>query len=472
MCSTLYSFTAKVILMMESTCLNSIKDESQVLIKKGENIKIFRVKKGRDIFMDNTKFSLDGAIGHPFGTTFDVVKGTLVKVANGSNKEIESAGKDTEGSQLKDNRDLYDLNSNQKLSKEEIERLKKDGVSGNELVEHLIENSLTFQKKTEYSKEKYIKKKKRKHVLQLTILRPTTRLLCEMYSKSAQKICYLRVDTLAQMLTYGNIHAGITVAVVDTCQGLVVGAVMERLGGFGQVIHLYHESIPNRTAVESYDFPVEMMKTLYSFPLNQVNTLTLKKATHEVNNECISNSDETIKDTSEQMDLEPDASRNVCDALIVDKNDISEKRTDVDSDANKLCEKSVGKNKTEGKRTHDESERKARKEQRAKEWKDARDLLERGQLDCLIIASKLHPTPIVRALMKFVAPSRPIVVYSQFKEALMDCGVSLREEGGMVNYRLSETWLREYQVLPQRTHPKIQMSGTGGYLFTATTLAK
>ncbi|KAL3874366.1 hypothetical protein ACJMK2_037392 [Sinanodonta woodiana] len=457
---------------MESTCVNVIKDDSQVLIRKGENIKIFRVKKGRDIFMDNTKFSLDGAIGYPFGTTFDVVKGTLVKVAKGSNKEIESAGKDTEGTQLKDNRDLYDLDSNQKLSKEEIEKLKEEGVSGNELVEHLIENSLTFQKKTEYSKEKYIKKKKRKHVLQLTILRPTTRLLCEMYSKSAQKICYLRVDTLAQILTYGNIHAGLTLAVVDTCQGLVVGAVMERLGGFGHVIHIYHESIPNRTAVESYDFPAEKMKTLYSFPLNQVNTLTLQKTTYEVNNTCGSNSDEATNDTSEQMDVELNANKDVCDALNVDK-DISEKRTDVeDIDADKLCEKSVGKNKTKGKRNLDESERKVRKEQRAKEWKDARYLLERGQLDCLIVASKLHPTPIVKALLKFVAPSRPIVVYSQFKEALMDCGVSLREEGGMVNYRLSETWLREYQVLPQRTHPKIQMSGTGGYLFTATTLAK
>lgn len=39
------------------------------------------------------------------------------------------------------------------------------------------------------------------------------------------------MDTVAQILTQGNIHAHSTVAVVDNCLGLIVGAVMERLGG-------------------------------------------------------------------------------------------------------------------------------------------------------------------------------------------------------------------------------------------------
>ena len=41
----------------------------------------------------------------------------------------------------------------------------------------------------------------------------------------------LRLDSLAQMLTQGNIRADMTVAVVDSCMGLVTGAVLERLGG-------------------------------------------------------------------------------------------------------------------------------------------------------------------------------------------------------------------------------------------------
>lgn len=34
----------------------------------------------------------------------------------------------------------------------------------------------------------------------------------------------------------------------------------------------------------------------------------------------------------------------------------------------------------------------------------------------LIIASKFNPTPLVTTLIEYVAPSRPIVVYSQYQE--------------------------------------------------------
>lgn len=42
---------------------------------------------------------------------------------------------------------------------------------------------------------------------------------------------HLRYDTLAQMLTLGNIRAGNKMIVMETCAGLVLGAVMERMGG-------------------------------------------------------------------------------------------------------------------------------------------------------------------------------------------------------------------------------------------------
>ena len=39
------------------------------------------------------------------------------------------------------------------------------------------------------------------------------------------------MDSLAQMLTIGNIHANSNIIVMETCQGLLTGAVLERLGG-------------------------------------------------------------------------------------------------------------------------------------------------------------------------------------------------------------------------------------------------
>lgn len=44
-------------------------------------------------------------------------------------------------------------------------------------------------------------------------------------------LSHMRYDTLAQMLTLGNIRAGNKMIVMETCSGLVLGAVMERMGG-------------------------------------------------------------------------------------------------------------------------------------------------------------------------------------------------------------------------------------------------
>ena len=41
----------------------------------------------------------------------------------------------------------------------------------------------------------------------------------------------LRSDSLAQILAFANVYAGVQVTVFDTCMGLVVSSVLERLGG-------------------------------------------------------------------------------------------------------------------------------------------------------------------------------------------------------------------------------------------------
>jgi tRNA (adenine-N(1)-)-methyltransferase non-catalytic subunit len=46
---------------------------------------------------------------------------------------------------------------------------------------------------------------------------------------------HLRQDALALALSLANIGAHARVLVVDSCAGLVTGAVAERLGGYGVV---------------------------------------------------------------------------------------------------------------------------------------------------------------------------------------------------------------------------------------------
>jgi len=92
------------------------------------------------------------------------------------------------------------------------------------------------------------------------------------------------------------------------------------------------------------------------------------------------------------------------------------------------------------------------------------ELLKKKSMDGLIIACKQHPTAILLSLLPYLAPSRPFVVFSPYKEPLMDAYMKVKENGRAVAVSLAESWLRWHQVLPGRTHPEVNMSGGGGYL--------
>jgi len=64
----------------------------------------------------------------------------------------------------KDNRDLVDKNTAQKLSQEDINKMKASGASGQDIIAKLVQSSTTFSQKTAYSQQKYLKKKQRKYI--------------------------------------------------------------------------------------------------------------------------------------------------------------------------------------------------------------------------------------------------------------------------------------------------------------------
>jgi len=109
--------------------------------------------------------------------------------------------------------------------------------AGTDIVEALCSNSATFETKTEFAQDKYIKRKSKKYVVRVTLRRPTARVLCEsMFEKTGgQRTWNLRADTLAAALSMANIAANGRVLVVETCQGLLAAAAVERLAGRGAV---------------------------------------------------------------------------------------------------------------------------------------------------------------------------------------------------------------------------------------------
>ena len=112
----------------------------------------------------------------------------------------------------------------------------------------------------------------------------------------------------------------------------------------------------------------------------------------------------------------------------------------------------------------DDSEKKPQRQLYREQSQKSFELLQEKRMDGLIIASKQHPVNLLLKLMTYLAPSRPFAVFSPYKEPLLEAYTAVKNTGKTVMVSLNETWLRHYQVLPDRTHPEVLMSGGGGYI--------
>lgn len=97
-----------------------IKEGDYVIFEKAKFMKIFPVKPNKPVMIDRNKTKLDNLIGQPFGFQYEI-KGQQMFMKRGTFDEGTSA-KDITA----DNRNLLDSEGNQKLTREEIEALKKN----------------------------------------------------------------------------------------------------------------------------------------------------------------------------------------------------------------------------------------------------------------------------------------------------------------------------------------------------------
>ncbi|XP_077366529.1 tRNA (adenine(58)-N(1))-methyltransferase non-catalytic subunit TRM6 [Festucalex cinctus] len=429
--------------------LYKINEGDHVMLKRGDVYKAVQIQSKKKVVFEKQWFFLDNAVGHLYSTAFEIVSGGQLQPVKP--KDVPSALSDTKEAGT-DNRNIMDDGKSQKLTRDDIETLKEQGLKGQEIIQQLIDNSSTFRDKTEYAQDKYIKKKKKKYENTVTILKPTCRIMALMYhGREPGKICYLRFDTLAQMLTLANIHAGSKVLVFETCAGLVLGAIMERMGGYGSVIQMYPGGGPVRAGVDNFGFPAHFHDTLHDFPICHVNALLAGTLETSLKDPEAPHPDVAAKEEPkmEQHDTPEDAEN-------METNDNGEQRTDDERERGKHAKAELKKVKQEEKR---------------KKLAAAAAQLKDMNADGLVIASRFHPCSVLMCLLRFLSPSRPFVVYSQYKEPLIECFTKLKEQGGTVNLRLTDTWLRHYQVLPNRTHPKLLMSGGGGYLLSGITVS-
>nr|CAB3487947.1 unnamed protein product [Digitaria exilis] len=259
-------------------------------INDGDRLAFFRLTPAATVKIGNRTCSLKPLVGRPFGTLFRVGPDGLVPCTTGDAPSRDDSMQDGADGQVqdetRDNRSLVDNNTAQNLSSDDIETMKRDGATGDEIVEALIANSSTFGKKTVFSQEKYKLKKQKKYAPKVLLRRPSTRSICETYfKKSPSRIGFMRVDTLSLLLSMANIGAYSDVLVVDMVGGLIAGAVAERLGGTGYVCSTYLGSAPSSIdIIRMYNLSSDTVSRIVQIPLSDLCSMGSSENTPSVLN--------------------------------------------------------------------------------------------------------------------------------------------------------------------------------------------
>ena len=268
----------------------------------------------------------------------------------------------------------------------------------------------------------------------------------------------MRPDTLGQILAWSDVKYGSKLLIAETCQGLVLGAFLERLGGKGMIVQAYNGNCPVRIILNQFNFSEdEKSNMVCGFSLE--NLEEIKDRLAKDNNEHLHSRDvkeekERDRDETESCVEKVEESDNILPVLSatteIEDGAMDDKSSDIHSSTAKSDSYPCNKFYTKEKRDSEEAA--------------AINHLAEKDLDALIIATKFYPLNILIELIGFIKPSSPIVIYCQYREPLMECYTYLRDASLAINVHLTETWLRDWQILKDRTHPKMVMSGRSGYL--------
>jgi len=435
-----------------------------VLVQKNDILKAIKVVPDKIINFERLRFRIDKAVGHSFGTLFQVVKENLVPVdeLNLLNDD-ESKLIPADQSSGTDNRTLKDTHGDsQPIKRDDIIKMREEGCSGEDIMKHLVANSTSFNEKTKFSQSKYLKKKAKKYSSFIRVIKPTGRLMFKMYyNREPNKICYMSVDYASQMLTMTNIKHDSNVMVVETCSGILLGMILERLKtGVGNAVNIHTGETPsNLFGTSLFNFNEDTWnKTLHSFPLHKLDVLkrSLKSQT-----------------AFDPLDFDLKLHQIAAQGDKANENAAGEEGADESEIKNGNGASTAKLQSNPNKRKHDgttnekkKAERAVRREKRLGHQKAAWDMMQRQEMDALIIACKMHPTPIVTALLPYLGYSRPFAVYSEYQEPLKELFVQLSLAGSAVNLQLTDNFMRYYQVLPERTHPHVTMAGMKGHILT------
>lgn len=408
-------------------------------------LKIAKVQQGGTVNLGKFgTFELDGIVGYPFGQTFEVLDDRKVRPvksttygsdsSKAAEETEETAEPESENStpvpetlsekidylkkldvkSSETNRDLVDIGSStQSLTMEEIETLKKTSKganTGEAIIDKLIKSHVNFNLKTKHSQEKYLKRKQQKFLRRFTVEYLGSSQILQYYlEKDASKVLDMSEESLGLLLTLGNIQSGGRYLVFDETGGVVVSALLERMRGTGEIVLVHENEHPNLSALEHSNCPQEVQHRM----IQSLNLLQF---------------------------FEPETER-------AEWNDLPEEEL---------------KQMKSNKKAHYH-----RRKQNAININSAIDNATRGKFDGLIVATTLYSPTLLNKIVEKLGGSRPLIVYSQFKEPLIETQIGFMNDLRILAPTIHESKARPYQTIPGRLHPMMTMRGGGGYLLSA-----
>ncbi|KAI9570312.1 Gcd10p-domain-containing protein [Boletus coccyginus] len=146
-------------------------------------------------------FPANEIIGQPYGFAYEIHEKKLKRSPPRTMDEIEETDATNEL--------INDGEFVQPLTLEEIEALKKSGIHASEIIKAQIEQHANYSLKTEYSKDKYRKRKEAKYSKSFETIEPTMYNICEYwFRKDQNRIRDIRPDSLSQIMNLADVHPG------------------------------------------------------------------------------------------------------------------------------------------------------------------------------------------------------------------------------------------------------------------------
>lgn len=225
-------------------------------------MKLVTLEKGSTVSIGKFgTFEADQILGKPFGPTYEIKPDGTLEVMH---QAVAEALVESEAT----NENIFDDGESQSLTYEDIQALKEAGATGREIIQKQLEGNKSYELRTSYSQTKIMKRKESKHLKFFTPLAPDAfNVATYNYDRNADKVRNMRPDSLAQCLSFANIQPGGKYVVVDGIGGLLTGAVLERMGGYGTLFLIHDaDSPPALELMSQYNltsFHTQILRTMH-----------------------------------------------------------------------------------------------------------------------------------------------------------------------------------------------------------------